>query len=164
MKRVALLLLAVVAVAWTLHLAAQETTRPFVPVNDEMLQKPDPANWLMWRRTLDSQGFSPLNQINKNNVAKLRQTWTRALPGTSGQQEGTPLVYNGVMYIPNQGDLIQAVDAKTGTILWEYKRALPQGVRGGTNRAIAIWGTTIIDGSSDNQMYAIDARTGQLVW
>jgi alcohol dehydrogenase (cytochrome c) len=59
MKRVALLLLALVAVAWTLHLAAQETTRPFVPVNDEMLQKPDPANWLMWRRTLDSQGFSP---------------------------------------------------------------------------------------------------------
>ena len=164
MKRVALLLLALVAVAWTLHLAAQETTRPFVPVNDEMLQKPDPANWLMWRRTLDSQGFSPLNQINKNNVAKLRQTWTRPLPGTSGQQEGTPLVYNGVMYIPNQADVIDAVDAKTGTMLWEYKRALPQGVRGGTNRAIAIWGTTIIDGSSDNQMYAIDARTGQLVW
>ena len=86
MKRVALLLLAVIAVAWTLHLAAQETPRPFVPVNDEMLQKPDPANWLMWRRTLDSQGFSPLNQINKNNVAKLRQSWSRPLPGTSGQQ------------------------------------------------------------------------------
>ena len=68
------------------------------------------------------------------------------------------------MYIPNPGDIIQAVDAKTGDLLWEYKRALPQASRGGTNRTIAIWGTTIIDGSSDNQMYAIDARTGKLVW
>jgi alcohol dehydrogenase (cytochrome c) len=164
MKRLALVSLAGVALVWTLHLTAQEATRPFVPVRDEMLQKPDPANWLMWRRTLDSQGFSPLTQINKSNVAKLKQSWAMPLPGTSGQQEGTPLVYNGVMYIPNQGDIIDAVDAKTGMLLWEYKRALPQGVRGSTNRAIAIWGTTIIDASSDNQMYAIDARTGKLVW
>jgi alcohol dehydrogenase (cytochrome c) len=164
MKRVMLLALSGLAVAWTLHLTAQETTRPFKPVTDEMLQKPSPSDWLMWRRTLDSQGFSPLNQINKSNVAKLRQSWAVPLPGTSGQQEGTPLVYDGVMYIPNQGDVIQAVDAKTGKLLWEYKRALPQGVRGGTNRAIAIWGTTIVDASSDNMMYAIDARTGKLAW
>ena len=57
MKRVMLLALSGLAVAWTLHLTAQETTRPFKPVTGEMLQKPSPSDWLMWRRTLDSQGF-----------------------------------------------------------------------------------------------------------
>ena len=164
MKRLLLVaLLAASGFAWTLHLGAQEPARPFVPVTDEMLQKPDPANWMMWRRTLDSQGFSPLTQINRSTVAGLKMTWSRGM-GPGGVQEATPLVYNGVMYIPNPADLITAVDAKSGDLLWEYKRALPQGVRGGTNRNVAIWGTTIIDGSSDNQIYAIDARTGTLVW
>jgi len=155
-----------IVTGWQLNAQQQASptaTRPFVPVTDEMLQKPDPANWLMWRRTLDSQGFSPLNQINRNNVAQLKMTWSRGM-GPGGQQEATPLIYNGVMYIPNPADLIHAVDAKTGDLLWEYKRELPAGVRGGTNRAIGIWGTTIVDAGSDNQMYAIDARTGKLVW
>ena len=64
------------------QIAAQEPSRPFVPVTDEMLQKPDPADWLMWRRTLDSQGFSPLSQINRSNVASLQMSWTRGMgPG-----------------------------------------------------------------------------------
>jgi alcohol dehydrogenase (cytochrome c) len=164
MKRlIAPLVLVTAAAAWTLHGAAQETTRPFKPVSDEMLQKPDPADWLMWRRTLDSQGYSPLNQINRDNVARLRMTWSHGM-GPGGVQEATPLVYDGMMFVPNPGDYIQALDARTGDLVWEHKRALPQGVRAGTNRNIAIWGSTIIDGSSDNQMYAIDARTGKLVW
>ncbi len=88
--------------------------------------------------------------------------WARGM-GT-GNMESTPLVYDGVMYAPGPADYIQAIDAKTGDLLWENRRKLPQGVRGGTNRNIAIWGTTIIDASADNQMYAIDAQTGKLVW
>src|SRR5213080_3244275 len=99
---------------------AQETARRFVPVTDAMLQNPDPANWLMWRRTLDSWGYSPLNQINRTNVTQLRLVWTRGL-GPGNTQEATPLVYDGVMYIPNPGDYIQALDAKTGDLIWEYK-------------------------------------------
>ena len=136
--------------------------KAFVPVTDEMLWKPNPANWLMWRRTLDSHGFSPLNQIDRSNVSKLKMAWSRGM-GT-GNMEATPLVYDGVMYAPGPADYIQAIDAKTGDLLWENRRQLPQGVRGGTNRNIAIWGTTIIDGSADNQIYAIDAQTGKLVW
>ena len=166
MKRylVPLALLAV-AVTWSLQGSAQEAAgaKPFVPVTDEMLQKPDPANWLMWRRTLDSQGFSPLTQINRSNVSQLKMSWTRPM-GPGNVQEATPLVYDGVMYIPNPGDYIMAVDAKTGNLLWEYKRTAPGVRNGATNRNIAIWGNLIIDGSSDNQMYAIDARTGKLVW
>jgi alcohol dehydrogenase (cytochrome c) len=67
------------------------------------------------------------------------------------------------MYIPNPGRLITRRREDRRPALG-VQAALPQGVAGGTNRAIAIWGTTIIDGSSDNQMYAIDARTGKLVW
>ena len=163
MKRLSVLLVVVaVASAWSLRSGAQEPARPFVPVTDEMLQKPDPANWLSWRRTTDSHGYSPLNQINKNNVAKLQSAWMHAM-GPGNTQEATPLVYNGVMYIPNPGDYIMAVDARTGELLWDHKRTAP-GVRMNTNRNIAIHGTTIIDASSDNQMYAIDARTGKLVW
>jgi alcohol dehydrogenase (cytochrome c) len=141
---------------------AQERTRKFVPVTDAMLQKPDPGDWLMWRRTSDGWGFSPLTQINRNNVAELRMVWAHGLG--PGNQEGTPLVHDGVIYLPNPGDYIIAADAKTGDVLWEYKRKLPEGVRPATNRAIAMYGNWIIDSSSDHFIYAIDAQTGKLAW
>jgi alcohol dehydrogenase (cytochrome c) len=136
--------------------------KPYVPVTDEMLWKPSPANWLSWRRTLDSFGYSPLDQIDRSNVSKLKMVWTRGM-GT-GTIEATPLVYDGVMYLPGPGDVIQAIDAKSGDLSWEYRRKLPQGVNAGTNRNIAIWGSTLIDGSADNQIYAVDVHTGELVW
>jgi alcohol dehydrogenase (cytochrome c) len=137
--------------------------RKFVPVTDAMLAKPDPADWLMWRRTLDGWGYSPLNQIDRTNVARLKMVWTRGLV-SPGNQEGTPLVHDGVMFIPNPGDDILAVDATTGDLIWEYKRKLPEGVRPKTNRTLAMWGDFIINSSSDNFIYAINARTGALAW
>jgi alcohol dehydrogenase (cytochrome c) len=151
---------AMAALAATVGFADDE--RPFVPVTDVMLQEPDPADWLMWRRTLNGWGYSPLDEIDKGNVAKLERVWSHAMG--QGIQESTPLVYDGVMYVPNRGDYVQAFDAKSGELLWEYTREFPEGVQGGTNRNLAIWGTTLIDASSDNQMYALDARTGKLVW
>ena len=136
--------------------------RGFVPVTDEMLWKPSPSNWLSWRRTLDSHGYSPLDQIDRTNVGKLKMVWARGMG--AGNMETTPLVYDGVMYAPGPADWIQAIDARSGDLIWENRRKLPEGVRGGTNRNMAIWGTTLIDASADNQMYAIDARTGSLVW
>src|SRR5262245_50197864 len=134
----------------------------FTPVTDAMLKDPAPGDWLMWRRTLNGWGYSPLTQIDKGNVKNLKQVW--AHPMGTGIQESTPLVYNGVMYVPNGGDYVQAFDAKSGLLLWEYKRQYPEGVRGGTNRNLAIWGTTLIDAGGDNSMYAIDAVTGKLIW
>ena len=89
--------------------------------------------------------------------------WTHGL-GTVGNQEGTPLVHDGVMYVPSPGDYIMAIDAKTGDVLWENKRKLPDGMRGKTNRALAMWGNLIINSSSDNFIYALDAQTGKLAW
>ncbi len=141
----------------------QSAERKYVPVTDAMLQKPDPGDWLAWRRTLDGWGYSPLNQINRTNVARLKMAWTRGLIGP-GNQEGTPLVHDGVMFIPNPGDNIQAVDATTGDLIWEYRRKLPEGVRPKTNRTLAMWGDFILNSSSDNFVYALDARTGALAW
>ena len=141
---------------------ASNGAHPYVPVTDEMLWKPDPANWLSWRRTLDGWGYSPLDQIDRNNVARLKMVWTRGMG--AGTVEATPLVYDGVMYLPGPGDVIQAINAKSGDQVWEYKRKLPEGINGGTNRNIAMWGSTLIDGSADNQIYAVDVHTGNLVW
>ena len=139
----------------------------FIPVTDAMLQDPEPADWLMWRRTLDSWGYSPLNQITRENVAGLRMVWTRALgPGT---QEGTPLAYDGVLYMPNPSDVIQALDAVTGDLLWEYRRDIPDDLDDylfatATNRNIAIYGRLIIDTSADDYVFALDATTGEPAW
>jgi len=140
-----------------------QSARRYVPVTDAMLQKPSPNDWMMWRRTLDGWGYSPLNQITKSNVGQLQLAWTRSMMA-GGSQEATPLVYDGVMYLPNTGDLIQAIDAKTGDSIWEYQRQLAANGRRGTNRNIAIYGNTIIDTSQDNSVYAIDAQTGKLTW
>jgi PQQ-dependent dehydrogenase (methanol/ethanol family) len=153
----------VVAMAATLSVSAQtKAEKAFRPVTDAMLKNPDPGDWLMWRRTLNGWGYSPLDQINKSNASKLELVWSK--PVGTGIQEGTPLVHDGIMYVPNANDYVQAFDAKSGDLLWEYRREYPEGARGGTNRNLAIWGTTLIDAGGDNSMYAIDARTGKLVW
>ncbi len=84
-------------------LSAQE--RAFEPVTDAMLQDPPPGDWLMWRRTLDSCGYSPLDRIDRDTVSDLRLVWSRAL-NSPGRQQGTPLPHDGVMYMPNPSDVI----------------------------------------------------------
>ena len=158
---------ALVAVTVVLPAAAQTGTEgsrldAFVPVTDELLREPPPGDWLSWRRTLDGWGYSPLEEIDKRNVARLTQVWSQEIG--EGVQEPTPLVYRGVMYVPNRGDYVQAFDGASGELLWEYRRVFPADVSAGTNRSLAIWGTTLIDAGSDNTLYAIDARTGKLVW
>ena len=160
----ALLLLAVVGGVPAL---AQPAPAPFVPVTDKILQNPDPADWLMWRRTLNSWGFSPLTQINRANVGKLKMIWTRGMG--PGIQEATPLIYKGVMYLPNPSDYVQAIQAATGDLIWEYKRKLPEDLNKflivpSINRNLAIYGNMIIDTSADDFVYALDAQTGKLVW
>ena len=139
----------------------------FTPVTDAMLRDPDPANWPMWRRTFNSWGYSPLNQINRDNVRSLGLAWSRAVG--PGVQEGTPLVHNGVMYFPNPLDVIQAIDARTGDLLWQYRRPLPDDLEDyfptpTTNRNLAIYDNLIIDTSADGYAFALNAQTGELAW
>ena len=125
------MLLAVVAAFLAPAPAAAQTEAAdgFVPVTDAMLQDPAPGDWLTWRRTLDGWGYSPLDQIDRDNVDDLRMVWTRAL--APGRQEGTPLAYEGVLYMPQASDVIEAIDAVTGDLLWAHWRDLPEDVYDG---------------------------------
>ncbi|MCY3929020.1 MAG: hypothetical protein OXG81_12170, partial [Acidobacteria bacterium] len=115
---------AVTAVALVGPAVHAQSGEPFVPVTDEMLENPAPEDWLMWRRTANGWGYSPLDQITPENVGDLRMVWTRSL--NDGSQTGTPLAYRGVMYMPNPNDVIQALDAATGDLIWEHRRKVPE--------------------------------------
>ncbi len=155
------------------HSGAIETPQPtpsapFTPVTDTALQNPAPGDWPMWRRTLDGWGYSPLDQVTRDNVETLRMVWTRAL--TARTQEATPLAYSGMLYVPQTDGVIQAIDARTGDLRWEYRRDLPDNIydfvggNGRNNRNLAIYDRLIINTSVDDYVFALDAETGRLVW
>src|SRR5215467_14023936 len=99
--------------------------KDFRPVTEEMLRNPAPGDWLNWRRTDNAWGYSPLDQISRQNVQQLQLAWSWAMDDT-GAQEATPLVYNGVMYLPNPRGVVQALDGATGDLIWEYRPDVTQ--------------------------------------
>ena len=146
---------------------AQE--RSFEPVTDAMLQDPDPADWLSWRRTLDGWGYSPLDQINTDNVHQLQLVWAWQLG--AGNSQPTPLVHDGVMFIPNTGNSVQAVDAVTGDRLWQYTQARAERPGRDANatpsrgsRSMAIYGDKVYLNTTNAHIVALDARTGEVAW
>jgi len=131
-------------------------------VTDAMLATPAPGEWLMWRRTWDAHGYSPLDQINRNNVGELRPTWTWSLP--NGTNEATPLYHDGVLFVHSFGDRVQALDAATGDLLWQYSRRLPEGKAASNKRNLAIYGDRLFLGTSDVHVIALEVKTGRVVW
>ena len=103
-----------------------EKLKQFVPVTDEMLLHPKPENWITFRNGYSLWGYSPLNQINAATVGQLRLVWSRAMQ--PGPQEVEPIVYDGIMFLVNSEDIVQALDATNGDLLWEYKRKLPENI------------------------------------
>jgi alcohol dehydrogenase (cytochrome c) len=132
------------------------------PVTDAMLRTPSPGDWLLWRRTYDDQGFSPLRQITRQNVGELRVAWAWTLP--NGRNETTPLVHDGVLFVASWGDNIQALNAATGDLLWQYSRTLPPDARLSVRRNFAIYGDRLYVPTSDDHVVALDVRTGTVVW
>ena len=143
--------------------AAQE--RDAAPVTDAMLQNPDPADWLNWRRTLDGWGYSPLDRIDRNNVHRLQLVWGWQM--NTGTNQPTPLVHDGVMYLANPGNVVQALDAVTGNRLWEYRRdldAVVESVLAPRSRSIAIYGDKVYLNTADAHIVALDRVTGEVAW
>jgi alcohol dehydrogenase (cytochrome c) len=152
---------ALLAACTTLSVAQ---VREFKPVTEQVLADPDPADWLMLNRTFDQQRYSPLKEINKGNVGQLRMVWSRGLP--PGTQESVPIVHRGVMYLFAPGASIQAVDATTGDLIWEYQREYAQGVnpRAARNKNLGIYEDMIFFAAPDGFLLALDAATGKLRW
>ena len=141
------------------------TLRPVperAPVTDAMLRDPDPEDWLIYRRTYDGWGYSPLDRINRDNVGGLQLAWVWSMG--DGRNQPTPLVHDGVLYLAGPGNVVQALDAADGTLLWEYRRPLPEALRGANSRNLAIYGDRIFMATRDAHVVALDARTGALVW
>jgi alcohol dehydrogenase (cytochrome c) len=139
----------------------------FVTVTDQVMRTPKPEDWLIHRGNYQAWGYSSLDRINKTNVKNLQLVWSRAME--PGGNEATPLVYNGVMYLGNPGDVIQAIDAVTGDLLWEYRHPLPpiasfHNGLGQRKRSIALFGDDVYFVTWDNFVVSLAARTGELVW
>ena len=134
----------------------------FTPVTDELLQNPPPGDWLLWRRTYDDQGFSPLKEITKKNVHDLRVKWAWSLP--NGENEGTPLEHDGVLFIESYGDNVEALNALTGDLLWQYSRQLPSDARPMQKRNLALYQDKLIVPTSDDHLVALDVKTGNVMW
>ncbi len=126
------------------------------PVTDAILQSPTAGDWLTWRRTYDDQGFSPLKQIDRSNVGDLRVAWTWSLP--NGPNEATPLVHDGVVFVHSFGDKVQALDARTGDLLWQYSRELPKDTPASVKRNFSIYGDRLFVPTSDVHVVALDVK------
>ncbi len=134
------------------------------PVTDAMLEHVPAADWLTWRRTYSSLGFSPLTQINKSNVKNVHLSWSRALPPSANEID--PLVHDGVLFIES-GSTIQALDGATGVLLWQYVRQLPDVLLKGSDstlRGMAIYEDKLFAPTADGHVVALDIKTGKLVW
>jgi alcohol dehydrogenase (cytochrome c) len=136
----------------------------FAPVSDAELASPPASDWIHWRHSPTALGFSPLEMIDTANVARLQLAWV------SGMEEGVsqagPLVRDGVMYLPHQANVVQALDARDGTLLWEYRRTFPEelGIGWGHLRSLAIWQDLVFVATRDAALVALDARTGVPRW
>ncbi len=131
-------------------------------VSDTLLRDPPPGEWLLWRRTYDDQGFSPLAEITRNNVEALRVAWAWSLP--NGPNEATPLEHDGVLFVHAYGDNVQALNATTGDLLWQYSRRLPGDAQLAIKRNLAIYRDRLLVPTSDVHLVALDVRTGAVIW
>ena len=139
----------------------------YQPVTDAMLRAPSPDDWLMMRGNYQGWGYSPLDQVNKTNVKGLQLVWSRLME--TGVNEATPVIYKGVMFLGNPGDVIQALDAASGELLWQYKRNLPardvlRSHWGQRKRSVFLYDDKLFTMTWDNALVALDARTGKQLW
>jgi alcohol dehydrogenase (cytochrome c) len=135
----------------------------YVPVTDAMLRNPDPADWLMIRRDYKASSFSPLNQITAQNADNLRLAWSWAMQdGAVIDNAPTPIVHNGVLYVNNAGMVLQALDAKTGDLIWENRYGTVPATP--AMRGIAIYGDNVYLATPQAHLMAFDARTGKVIW
>ncbi|MDG2175445.1 MAG: PQQ-binding-like beta-propeller repeat protein [Gammaproteobacteria bacterium] len=128
-------------------------------VTEAMLRNPDPADWLVHRGNQQAWSYSALDQVDRSNVDGLQLQWVWAL-GEDANSQQSPVVHDGIMYLFKPGNVIQALDAASGDLIWENSL----GGRAGTMRGISIWEDRIIANTPDARIVALEARTGEEIW
>src|SRR5262245_59352699 len=144
---------------------APVTTERLKPVTTERLKKPEDGNWLMFRRTYDGWGYSPLGEITRENVSRLQPVWSFATGQVEGHQ-APPIVNNGVMFVATPGNQLLALEAKTGNLLWRYKRPFPEDMTPlhPTNRGVPLYGDKVLFAAAEAILVALEAKTGKEAW
>jgi alcohol dehydrogenase (cytochrome c) len=137
----------------------------YQPVTATRLLNPEPQNWLQIRGTYNGWGYSTLDQITPQNVRQLQPVWVFGT-GAVNAHEATPLVNNGVMFVSAPGNQVIAIDAVKGTILWRYRRPLPEGaiVMHPVTRGVALYQDKVFFASNAGVLVALDAKTGEEIW
>jgi len=126
----------------------------------------EPQNWLTYWGSYRSEHFSELAQVNRTNVRTLQARWAAPLPNDVAL-ESTPIVVDGVMYLAGAPGDVYAIDARRGLLLWRFHRQ-QQTVNpfqiNAFNRGVAVLGQRVFTVTLDNQLIALDARSGRVVW
>jgi len=143
---------------------AMRRVEGFRSVSKEELNQPQPRDWLNWRRTPDGQAHSPLDHISRDSVSKMTLKWSIAMH--PGSNQPTPLVRDGVMFLTHAHNKIQAIEADSGDLIWEYQYEFPPAAKmlGGPTRNIALWDDKLFLATYDAALVAIDVVTGKQLW
>jgi len=151
-----------------LGLSLKGDIRTYAPVTDAMLRDPPPGDWLMFRRNYQGWSYSPLAQIDTANVRGLQLKWMWSMP-ENGTMEDTPIVHDGILYMWGVGNVVQALDARNGELLWEnrlgpFPKSAGPGPSSEETRSMGLYGTNLYVNTPQGMIYALDARTGEEVW
>lgn len=133
------------------------TVRDFVPLSDELLRNPPPGDWPMLRRDYDASSYSPLDEITPENAHRLQLAWVWPMRD-GGTNQPSPLAYRGTIFLNNTGGIIQALDGRDGSLIWEHRLEDNVAMRG-----MALYRDKLYLQSA-GRLVALDARTGETVW
>lgn len=136
-------------------------------ITSERLLHPEDGDWLNYRRTYDVQGFSPLDDIDRTNVERLRPIWSYSFRDNN-RWSPTPMVANGIMYISEGSGRVTAMDAVTGDVVWVHERTFPDDVNISMayprSRGVAVFEDKVYWGTADAYLVVLDAITGEKLW
>jgi alcohol dehydrogenase (cytochrome c) len=141
-------------------LTVSGTVRNYTPLTDANMRNPDPNDWAMLRHDYGAHDYSTLSQITAQNVKDLQLKWVWAM--NEGTNQSAPLVHSGVMFLNNPGNIVQAINASTGELIWENR--IGQAGNSSSQRGLALYNDKVYITTSDAHIYALDARTGKNVW
>ena len=132
------------------------------PVTSALLDDPPEGSWLHWRGSPQGWGHSSLTEIDKESVADLRMEWSWAME--PGINQPTPLVHDGTLFLVHFGSVVQALDGRSGDLLWEYRRTFDAEETPERLRSFTLYEDKVIIATGDAALVALDARSGEVDW
>ena len=127
-------------------------------VTDEMLRNPPPGDWPMLRRDQYASSYSPLTQITRDNAQDLQLQWVWPM-NEGGTNQPSPLAKDGTIFLNNTGGIVQALDGRTGDLIWEQRLGVNIAMRG-----MSLYDDKLYLALSNAHLVALSARTGDVVW